>query len=95
MIDPDEAKLSKLAKSVLAMPHKNREESKIGKTRRQSDDSRIAASAQRRIRLYGPPSEQMVIYDVGRRVDGSMSLLPPYLLNPDGTTSASPIAASK
>jgi hypothetical protein len=30
MTDPDEIKLAKLAKSVLSMPHKKREDSKVG-----------------------------------------------------------------
>ena len=33
MADPDEAQLSKLAKRILSMPHKKREESKIGRTK--------------------------------------------------------------
>jgi hypothetical protein len=33
MTDPDEAQLSKLAKKMLATPHKKREDSKLGKLR--------------------------------------------------------------
>jgi hypothetical protein len=33
MTDPDEAQLSNLAKKMLATPHKNRDESKVGKSR--------------------------------------------------------------
>jgi hypothetical protein len=33
MTDPDEAELSKLAKKMLSTPHKNRDESKVGKAK--------------------------------------------------------------
>jgi hypothetical protein len=36
MTDPDEAQLSKIAKQILATPHKLRSESKVGKPRAQS-----------------------------------------------------------
>jgi hypothetical protein len=42
MTDPDEAQLSKLAKKMLATPHKKRDESKVGKIKRNASDSQKA-----------------------------------------------------
>jgi hypothetical protein len=84
MIDPDEARLSKLAKSVLAMPHKRREESKIGRGKKGSD-ARIALSAKRRMDTFGRPSEQMAVFDFEKLSDGTVICHDPYLLNIDGS----------
>jgi hypothetical protein len=45
MADPDEAQLAKLAKRVLAMPPKKREDSKLGKSRTKHKKS-LALKAQ-------------------------------------------------
>jgi hypothetical protein len=85
MTDPDEIQLAKLAKSVLAMPHRKREESKVGITRRAGADDRVAMSAKRRIAAFGHPPEQMAVFDFEKQLDGTVICHDPYLLNIDGS----------
>jgi hypothetical protein len=49
MADPDEVQLSKLAKKMLAMPPKKREESKLGKPRNPSQKQKERPASKGRI----------------------------------------------
>jgi hypothetical protein len=49
MADPDELQLDKLAKRVLAMPPKKREESKLGKPRNPSQKPKERPAAKGRV----------------------------------------------
>jgi hypothetical protein len=84
MTDPDEIQLSKMAKTVLAMPHKRRDESKVGRTRQHPQVMGLDERARLRIEKVGPPSEQMVVFDAETLTDGRVVYHKPYLLGPDG-----------
>jgi len=75
---------------MLAMPHKNRDESKVGKTTvdyrsLSAEAERVAMSAALRIEKLGLPSEQVVVFDVETLDDGAVLYHNPYFLNPDGS----------
>jgi hypothetical protein len=90
MTDPDEFHLSKLAKKMLATPHKNRQESMASVrasiySRASNEADRAAISAARRIEVFGLPPEQVAIFDVETLEGGAVIYHMPYLLNPNGS----------
>jgi hypothetical protein len=91
MVDHDEIQLSKLAKKMLATPHKNRSESMTRNARKsiysraKDEAGRAALSAARRIAALGHPSEQTAIFDVETVEGGQVIYHMPYLLNPNGS----------
>jgi hypothetical protein len=75
MADPDEVQLGKLAKKILAMPPKNREDSKLGKPRAPK-------------RKDAPHVGAMIVFDVEILPNGDVAIGKPYKRFPNGKVAA-------
>jgi hypothetical protein len=81
MADPDEVQLSKLAKKMLAMPHKKREDSKLGKPRTKP----TAPNAPQKAMVS---DGVMIVYDVQMLPNGEAVIGKPYRRFPDGSVAS-------